>query len=153
MYYENFDQLCHANNVKPGRVSRETGISTATLTSWKQGKYTPKQDKLQKIADFFGVPLGVITGDMPELDVDYVIKRLEEKEEQQRIDAETSAIYMKEFQEQIRQESIKDREKFLANIVTIYNTLSYDSAKDLCDYAEYLKYRDFKRSKEKINEE
>jgi transcriptional regulator with XRE-family HTH domain len=88
--------------VKPGRVSRETGISTATLTSWKQGKYTPKQDKLQKIADFFGVPLGVITGDMPELDVDYVIKRLEEKEEQQRIDAETSAIYMKEFQEQIR---------------------------------------------------
>ena len=53
MYYENFRKLCELNNVKLGTVSRETGISTATLTSWKQGKYTPKQDKLQKIADFF----------------------------------------------------------------------------------------------------
>ena len=25
--------------------------------NWKQGKYTPKQDKLQKIADYFGVSL------------------------------------------------------------------------------------------------
>ena len=51
MYYENFERLCNLNNVIPGTVSKATGISTATLTSWKQGKYTPKQDKLQKIAD------------------------------------------------------------------------------------------------------
>lgn len=57
MYYENFRKLCELNNVRPGTVSRETGISTATLTSWKQGKYTPKPDKLQKIADYFNVSL------------------------------------------------------------------------------------------------
>ena len=34
-----------------------TGISTATITAWKQGKYTPKQDKLQKIADYFKISL------------------------------------------------------------------------------------------------
>ena len=57
MYYENFEKLCILNGVRPGTVSKETGISTATLTSWKQGKYTPKQDKLQLIADYFNVSL------------------------------------------------------------------------------------------------
>ncbi len=55
--YAVFEDLCKKNNVRPSDVSRATGISTATLTSWKQGKYTPKQDKLQKIADFFNVSL------------------------------------------------------------------------------------------------
>ena len=57
MYYENFEKLCNLNGVRPGTVTKETGISTATLTSWKQGKYTPKQDKLQLIADYFNVSL------------------------------------------------------------------------------------------------
>lgn len=57
MYYENFIQLCNKKGVKPGTVARETGISTATITAWKQNKYTPKQDKLQKIADYFEVSL------------------------------------------------------------------------------------------------
>ena len=60
MYYENFDYLCTAKNVKPGQVSKATGVSTATLTSWKQGKYTPKPEKLQKIADFFGVSINFL---------------------------------------------------------------------------------------------
>ena len=37
--------------------SKETGVSTATLSSWKAGDYVPKIDKLQKIADYFGVPV------------------------------------------------------------------------------------------------
>jgi len=57
MYYENFASLCKTHNVRPSDVSKATGISTATLTSWKQGKYTPKNDKLQKIANYFGVTL------------------------------------------------------------------------------------------------
>lgn len=61
MFYERFAFLCEMKGVKPGRVSKETNISTATLTSWKQGKYTPKQDKLQKIADYFGVSLEFLT--------------------------------------------------------------------------------------------
>ena len=64
MYYENFERLCVLNNVRPGTVSKATGISTATLTSWKQGKYTPKQDKLQLIADYFGVSIDyLMTGE------------------------------------------------------------------------------------------
>lgn len=57
MYYENFEMLCNRDNVKPSQVSKATGISTATLTSWKKGIYTPKQDKLQLVADYFKVTL------------------------------------------------------------------------------------------------
>lgn len=61
MYYENFEKLCILNNVKPNKVSQDTGISTATLSSWKKGKYTPKNEKLQIIADYFNVSLDYIT--------------------------------------------------------------------------------------------
>lgn len=61
MYYENFEKLCNLNGVRPGTVSKATGISTATLTSWKQGKYTPKMDKLQIIADYFHVSVEYLT--------------------------------------------------------------------------------------------
>ena len=37
------------------KVAQDTGITTATLSSWKKGRYTPKREKLQKIADYFGV--------------------------------------------------------------------------------------------------
>ena len=69
MYYENFERLCKEREVTPSQVSRGTDISTATLTSWKKGKYTPKQDKLQKIADFFNVSVDyLMTGKEPEQD-------------------------------------------------------------------------------------
>ena len=66
MGYEIFQSLCDKNNVKPADVARETGISTATISSWKAGKYTPKEDKRRLIADFFHVPLEYLdTGEMP----------------------------------------------------------------------------------------
>lgn len=67
MYYENFETLCKINNAKPSDVSKATGIHTATFTSWKQGKYTPKQDKLQLIAEYFNVSVDyLMTGKEPE---------------------------------------------------------------------------------------
>lgn len=60
--YEIFEELLKEHNVTAYRVAKETGITTATFTSWKQGKYTPKQDKLQKIADYFGVTLDYLMG-------------------------------------------------------------------------------------------
>lgn len=60
MYYENFQRLCEKKGVKPRTVSEATGVSTATLSSWKTGKYTPKPDKLIKIANYFDVPLSEI---------------------------------------------------------------------------------------------
>lgn len=64
MYYENFEKLCDIKGIKPADVSKATGISTATLSNWKKGNYTPKQDKLQLIADFFKVSVDyLMTGE------------------------------------------------------------------------------------------
>lgn len=59
MGYEAFERLCKEHGVTPYRVAKETGVTTATLSSWKTGKYTPKSEKLQKLADYFGVNVDV----------------------------------------------------------------------------------------------
>ena len=55
--YNIFEDLCAKNGVTPYKVSKATGIATSTLSDWKKGISTPKQDKLMKIADYFGVSL------------------------------------------------------------------------------------------------
>lgn len=59
--YEIFEKLCKERGVTPYKISKETGISRATLSEWKKGTYTPKRDKMQLIADFFGVSLEYLT--------------------------------------------------------------------------------------------
>lgn len=55
--YEIFSKLLQLKGVTPYKVSKETGVSQSTLSDWKRGLSTPKQDKLQKIADYFNVSL------------------------------------------------------------------------------------------------
>lgn len=68
--YEIFDTLCKGSNVTPYKVGKETGIATSTFSDWKNGKSTPKQDKLKKIADYFGVSIEyLMTGKEPEKEI------------------------------------------------------------------------------------
>lgn len=60
--YERFSELLQNFGVTAYKVSKETGISQQTLSDWKKGKSIPKLDKLQKIADYFNVPLDYLTG-------------------------------------------------------------------------------------------
>ena len=53
--YEKFKKLCENKGVSPYRISQETGITQSTFSDWKNGRSVPKQDKLKKIADYFGV--------------------------------------------------------------------------------------------------
>lgn len=59
--YSKFENLLHSRGITAYRVSKDTGIAGATLTNWKKGGYTPKIDKLQILADYFGVPLNYFT--------------------------------------------------------------------------------------------
>lgn len=59
--YEYFENLLQKYGVTPYKVSKETGVSQSTLSDWKRGISTPKRDKLQKIADYFGVSLDYLT--------------------------------------------------------------------------------------------
>ena len=64
--YEIFNNLLQKNGVTPYKVSKETGVSQSTLSDWKRGISTPKSDKLQKIADYFGVSLAYLMGNEKE---------------------------------------------------------------------------------------
>ena len=55
--YKKFQALLDKSGKTAYQVSRDTGISTATLSNWKSGNYTPKVDKLKKLADYFKVPI------------------------------------------------------------------------------------------------
>lgn len=62
--YEIFSTLLQKNGVTSYKVSKETGVSQSTLSDWKRGLSTPKLDKLQKIADYFGVTVNyLMTGE------------------------------------------------------------------------------------------
>ena len=52
-----FEQLLEERNVTAYEVAKACGFSQSILSRWKSGKYIPKTDKMQKIADYFGVPL------------------------------------------------------------------------------------------------
>lgn len=72
--YEIFERLCRERGVTPYRVSEATGIRTSSLSGWKAGKFTPKQEKLKKIADYFGVSIEyLMTGEEPEEKEGYYI--------------------------------------------------------------------------------
>lgn len=61
--YEIFERLLKERGVTAYKVSKSTGIGASTFSDWKNGRSTPKQEKLQKIADYFGVTVDyLITG-------------------------------------------------------------------------------------------
>ena len=61
--YEKFSKLLQDYGVTAYRVSKVTGIAQSVFSEWKRGKSQPKLDKLQKIADFFNVPVTYFTED------------------------------------------------------------------------------------------
>lgn len=65
--YEILAALMREYNVKASEISKATGISSSVFTDWKKGRYTPKIDKLEKIARYFGLSASVFFIDISEL--------------------------------------------------------------------------------------
>lgn len=78
--YKKFETLLKKNNVTPYRVHKETGISTATLSDWKNGKSQPKKDKIEKLCSYFNVPLSYFYEDEEETNETSALTRRDEKE-------------------------------------------------------------------------
>lgn len=53
--YEIYCKLRDSKGIKDADVVKETGITKSTFSDWKNGRSKPKNEKLQKIADYFGV--------------------------------------------------------------------------------------------------
>ena len=60
--YEYFEQVLKDKGLKAYDVSKATGIRSGVFSDWKKQRYTPKADKMQKIADFLGVPVEPLLG-------------------------------------------------------------------------------------------
>lgn len=60
--YERFLELLNNHQTTAYQVAKATGISQNTFSDWKKGRSTPKIDKMQKIADYFGVTTDYLLG-------------------------------------------------------------------------------------------
>lgn len=61
--YQKYADLRDEAKVTDYEVAKQTGVSTATLTNWKYGRYKPKADKLMALAEYFNVPLEYLVKD------------------------------------------------------------------------------------------
>ena len=80
--YKIFVQLLDRTGKKASDVAKATGIPSSTFSDWKKGKSSPKAEKLQKIADYFGVS------------VDYLMTGKEEPEEKRNPYSDLKGIYL-----------------------------------------------------------
>lgn len=55
--YKRYVELRDKKGVTDYKVSEETGITKSTFSDWKNGRSTPKVDKLLKLANYFGVSI------------------------------------------------------------------------------------------------
>lgn len=61
--YQKYEKLRNDKGVTDYEVSKQTKISTATLSEWKKGTYQPKIDKIMLLADYFGVSVTYFLGE------------------------------------------------------------------------------------------
>lgn len=64
MFWNKFVELCEMNNIKPNPLGKELGVSSASLTKWKNGAI-PGAETLVKIADRFNVSVDYLLGTTP----------------------------------------------------------------------------------------
>ncbi|MCQ2434708.1 MAG: helix-turn-helix transcriptional regulator [Oscillospiraceae bacterium] len=61
MFWNRFFELCASVKLKPNRVASIIGVSSASVTKWKNGTI-PNSDTLLKIADYFAVSVDYLLG-------------------------------------------------------------------------------------------
>ncbi|MFR6257490.1 MAG: helix-turn-helix domain-containing protein [Anaerovoracaceae bacterium] len=55
--YKKIQKLLDENKMSAYKLSKEAKIPYTCLADWKSGRSKPKIDKLQKIANYFGVSI------------------------------------------------------------------------------------------------
>ena len=74
--YNRFLTILKSKGLTPYKVSKETGVSQATLTNWKNGSYVPKYNKLKKLADYLNIDISELMGEGGEINRVPIIGRV-----------------------------------------------------------------------------
>lgn len=61
--YKNLEKLLKQLGISTYKLCKETKIPQSTISDWKNGKTTPKYDKLKKIADYLGCTVAYLNGE------------------------------------------------------------------------------------------
>lgn len=68
MAFDTIFEIMKERGLTAYRVSKDTGISQASIADWRKGRSKPKIDKLKILAEYFGVSLASLTGENSEID-------------------------------------------------------------------------------------
>lgn len=109
--YEIYCKLRDEKGLSDYKVAQDLGFSRSTFSQWKAGSSQPKRDKLQKIADYFGVSLEYLT-----------------------TGETTSGYYYNEDAMQIAQEIYQNKDLHM-----LFDMTRDASADELRDFAEMIK--------------
>lgn len=60
MIFKKISELCKEKGISVAKLERETGISNGTISRW--GTSSPTVEKLEKVADYFGVTVDSLLG-------------------------------------------------------------------------------------------
>lgn len=133
--YEIYCKLRDQAHVKDADVVKATKITKSTFSDWKNGRSNPKLDKLQKIADYFGVTVDyLMTGKeepkekSPELtarderdiakDLNNIMEKLTSGEagpasyDGEPLDPEAAALFKDELEIALRRLKLINKEKY-----------------------------------------
>lgn len=60
--YSDFERILKDRGLKKSEVARGANVPYSAITDWKAGRYTPKHDKMERLASFLGVPVELLSG-------------------------------------------------------------------------------------------
>ena len=66
IFSENFKKLLEQRNITQYKLIKDLSLKKTTVNNWYNGRSMPKYDKLQILADYFGVPISALTEDNPD---------------------------------------------------------------------------------------
>jgi len=66
MFYDKFVELCNENGLSPNKAALLIGFDRTLTSKWKSTGYTPRQEILVKIAEYFGVTTDYLLGNSDE---------------------------------------------------------------------------------------
>lgn len=143
--------------VRDSDVAKNTGIPQSTFSDWKKGKSSPKHEKLQKIADYFGVSLEYLLGNSYIENMGPIIKEEREQQgfsqeelaEQAGISAHSLDRY-ELLDEPIREDILNDIADALGTSVLemMYDHGMYDEQIPEYFDGDVVKYEEFKKAQE-----
>ena len=131
--FERIEELRKAKNVSQGKLEKELGFSNGSISKWRNS--TPTYERLQKVAEYFGVSVEyLMTGESPaekkevsltprderdiKKDLDSIMEKLSTGEagpacyDGEDLDPEAAELFRDELEIALRRLKIINKEKY-----------------------------------------